>query len=197
MVKQNLFVAAASLMLSAVSAQAALVINVPNVQLQPNQAGQIVTLNVTGGDSVTGFKLNAQIGNNGVATSTPVFGAADFSVGVWVGKLDTVTGGPVGGAERYMQSSVVLNTSGDTVNASGQLVNLTISTIGINSGSFPLKLAGTDIGQDSVFIGTGGVNIPATITNGSITVAVPEPASLSVLGLGGLLLARRRKPIAA
>lgn len=178
------------------NAMAALMISVPNVQLQPNLAGQLVTLSVSGSDAVTGLNLNAQIGDNGTAAATPLFSAADFSGGIWLGKSTTVTGGPITGAERYVQFSVVLNVSGDAVSASGQVVQLTISTLGVASGTFPLKLAATDIGYDSVFIATGGGDIPVSIQNGSITVAVPEPTALSLVCLANMLLLRRSRMLA-
>jgi len=192
MLKRNILVGAASALLLAAGAQAALVINVPNATLQPNQANQVVSLFVTGGDAATGFNLRAQIGDNNSSATTPAFTSADYNVGIWLDKLSTVTGGPAGvPIKKYMQSTIVLNTGGDTVTGSGQLVNLVVSTVGITSGTFALKLSGTDINADTVFIGSGGIDLFASITNGSISV--PEPSCLGILGLGAAtLLARRR-----
>lgn len=183
----------------ALAGQAALAeptINVGTFTLLPNTANQTITIPVTGGDSVTGFNLRSQIGDGTGPEVEPIFQAVDFGTGtIWAGHSSTSLGGPVTGAPSDAQASIVLNNQGDSVSASGGLVNFTISTVGVAPGSYPLLLSGTEIGLPSVFIGSQGADIPALINNGTINVAsTPEPCALSLLALGGagILLRRRR-----
>ena len=146
--------------------------------LMPDQANQSITLNVSGVDSVTGFNLRAQIGDGDGPSAEPVFQDINFAGGIWDSYPYTVLGGPIAGAEQYAQASVVFNESGRSVTSNGILVELVIDTTGISDGVYDLNLAGTDIGVDSTFIAVGGVEIPANITNGSMTVQVAPPATL-------------------
>jgi len=156
-------------------------VNLDNYLLTPNQSGQVVQLYVSGGDMVTGFNLRAQVGDGLGGNPEPIFQACDFTGGIWDTYPNTVTGGPVVGGEMFAQASVLFSNAGDEVAADGLLVKLTIDTTGIFAGGYEMKLAGTDIGADSDFLGT-----PASIANGSMQI-VPEPASLALIGLGGLL----------
>ncbi len=76
-----------------------------------------------------------------------------------------------------------------TVPASGLLATVTVDTTGFQSGTFPFLLAGTLLG-DSDFSG-----IAASITNGTLTIAVPEPGVFALIPAmaGGLILRRRRQ----
>lgn len=178
---------------AAPSVQATPTINVGNISLLPETDNQIVTLVVSGGDSVTGFDLRAQINDGKGPNPEPVFKAVGFSGGtIWDAHPVTPTGGPVVQFPQDAQASVVFNLTGDAVSATGNLVNLTISTVGFDSGTFPLMLASTDdIRADSAFIGIGGLTIPASITNGTLTIT-PEPASPVLLGAIVGLWPRRR-----
>jgi hypothetical protein len=172
------------------------VINVGSFQLQPNTNNQVITLSVTGADAVTGFNLRAVLGDGSGAGVEPKFSAISFITGtIWDAHPSTTTGGPIGGLTQDAQASVVFNTNGDNVPATGTFVKLFIDTTGINSGTYALSLSGTEIGTPSKFIGTGGSEITTTVTNGTITV--PEPASLAVFGAGLPLLLRRRRVVAA
>jgi hypothetical protein len=170
--------------------QAVPTIEVGSHDLQENTSGQTVNLLVSGGDSVTSFNLRAQLGDGTGANPEPVFEAISFG-GVWDAHANTVTGGPIDGAEQFAQASVAFNTSVD-VPADGLLVSLTIDTTDFFAGeSFALQLKSTEIGSDSDFVILGGDTLAPQITNGTINI-VPEPASIALLGLGGLALLRRR-----
>jgi hypothetical protein len=170
---------------------------VGNISLLPNTANQVVTLVVSGGDLVTGFKLDAVLGNGTASGAEPKFQSIGFaSPTIWTAHPVTITGGPVSDTvAQDAQASVVFTASGDNVAAAGNLVTLTIDTTGFGAGtSFPLNLKATEIGEDSYFFGTGSTAIPASITNGTITlVATPEPTCPLLLGAAATLWMRRRR----
>lgn len=146
--------------------------------LLPDQAGQEIILNVTGDDVVTGFNLRAQIGDGLGPGVEPVFESIDFSGGIWDAFPYTVLGGPVSGAQQYAQVSVVFNETGQSVIGNGMLLILTIDTTGIVEGTYDLKLATTDIGLGSAFIASGGSEITANVSNGTIVVPTPPLVTL-------------------
>ena len=169
------------------------IINVGSYHLAPNEPGQTITLAVSGSSQVTGFNLRAQLGDGLGPNPEPLFQAVQFGGGIWDAFPTTVAGGPVGGATQYAQASVVFSATGESVAASGSLVTLELDTTGLYSGTYSLDLANTDIGADSAFIGNGGVDLPATIINGSVTItSTPEPTSLALLSTGCVVLFLRR-----
>jgi hypothetical protein len=185
---------AACIALSGTAALAEPSIDVGTFTLLPNTANQIISIPVTGGDAVTGFNLRAQIGDGSGPEVEPSFQSIDFGAGtIWAAHSTTVE--PTTGTPSVEQYSVVLNTLGDSVSASGTVVNLTISTLGVSPGSYPLLFSGSQIGSPSVFIGNQGVDIPASISNGTINVSsTPEPCAFSIVALSGAgLLMRRRR----
>src|SRR4051794_9287616 len=99
-------------------AMATPVVSVGNYQLQPNASNQLITLNVSGADSVTGFNLRAVIGDGTGAAAEPKFSMISFVGGtIWDAHPSTTTGGPITGFTQDAQASVVFNTSGDSVAA--------------------------------------------------------------------------------
>lgn len=142
--------------------------------LLPDTADQVIVLAAVPGDPidlVTGFNLRAQIGDGLGDDSEPIFSGIDFLTDtIWSGRDVTTLGGPVESAPQFAQASVVLNQSGESVAADGVVARLLIDTTGFSEGTFPLLLEGTQIGQPSVFIGSGGKDIPALIVNGTIEI---------------------------
>lgn len=190
----RLIIVSVVFMVAAGRAYADPIITVGNYVLAPNEAGQTIKLSVTGGDIVTGVNLRAQLGDGLGPNPEPVFQSIGFGGDIWDAFPTSASGGPVGGAEQYAQASVVFSGTGKSVAASGDFVTLTIDTTGLSSGTYALQLAGTDIGADTAFIGIGGGDIPATITNGTITISTtPEPGSIALLGMGGVLMLFRRR----
>jgi hypothetical protein len=88
-------------------------------------------------------------------------------------------------------------TASGSVTANGTLATLTIDTTGLSSGTFPLILTGVanTLGNfNTTLRNANGDPIPLTITNGSITVLVPEPhAGLLIGAVGALAVTRRRR----
>lgn len=142
---------------------------------------------------VTGLNLFAQIGDGQGGSVEPTFTAVDYNGTIWDAFSNTVTGGPVDGAEMFVQSSVVFNGAGDTIQANGLLVKLTVDGSGFNPGdSFALLLGATQPNIDSNFILEGGSTTVPQIVNGNLAIAVPEPSAACVLGIGACCVLRRR-----
>ena len=145
--------------------------------LQPNTADQVIEISVTGEDLVTGLNVRAQIGDGTGPEVEPVFSGVDFGGGIWDAYSNTVTGGPVIGAEQFLQASVVFNVSGDEVVANGLVVKLLVDTTGFDAsdGPFVLLLANTQIGADTVFVLPGGGERVPDTANGTVRAQNDAP----------------------
>lgn len=182
-----------ALFLFASTANAEIRIDVGNHEIAA-APGQRIELFVTSTDTlsdpkVTGFNLRTQIGDGTtVGIDEPTITQVDFNGGIWSGRDVTITGGPILGSEQFAQSSIVFNSSTDSILADGLLLTLEIDGSGFPIGAmFDLNLASTDIGADSVFIARGGTDIAPVITNGSITIGVPEPSAAILLAISATL----------
>jgi len=142
--------------------------------LLPDTANQVISILVTGASDVTGMNVRAQIGDGTGPQAEPNFADVDFTGGIWDAHPNTVTGGPVSGAEQFLQGSVVFNNMGDEVSANGVVVKLVVDTTGFTEGEFDLRLSDTDIGVDSAFILEGGADLAPAVTNGTITIGEHE-----------------------
>jgi len=173
---------------------AAPIINVGTYNLLPDTPNQEIILTVTGTDLVAGFNLEAQIGSSIDPADQPVFQDISFTGGMWDAYANSTMGGIAPGAEQLAFVSVAFNGVNDKVAANGLLVKMTVSTVGITSGDYSLRLSNIldVIGEDSYFNAQDASPIAADITNGSIHIT-PEPATVTLLGLGALALLRRRK----
>lgn len=176
-----------------------IVVDVGEHRVAPS-SGQLISIFVVSNDTandpdVTGINVKAQLGDGLGALPEPIFQAVDFTAGMWDGYDNTVVGGPVNGAEQFVQASVVFDESGRSQVADGLLVSFLIDATGFSSGDvFDLKLVSTQIGSDTDFVLAGGSSFNPTISNGRITVSsVPEPSSLASIGLLFLVSALRRK----
>ena len=171
-------------------------IDVGSHDLLPNQSGQVVDLFVAGDEPVRGFNLRAQIGDGDGPLVEPIIESVSFSGGIWDAVSTAVGGGPIEAAPQFAQAFVVaLEPPGQTVVANGLVAQMTISTVGIFTGSFNLLLSGTQIGEDSDLIATGGSSIAPEIANGTLHV-VPEPTSATwvLMCLSFLALRVRKSP---
>jgi autotransporter-associated beta strand protein len=145
-------------------------IELSNSVLLPNLANQEIFLKVTGTDLVTGVDLRAQIGDGMGPQNEPKFLAVNFAGGMWDSFPTMTSGSLIAGYEQYAQFSVIFSQCGQKIPANGIIAKLRIDTTGISAGEFSLALKNTDIGADTVFIGTGGSDIGVTDHCGSLAI---------------------------
>ena len=153
------------------TANQAPVIEIGTISLIANASNQEVPIYVYGTDKVSGFILNAQLGDGQGGSAEPVFQNVSFSEGIWDGHNISITGGVVSGAAQFIQASVVINNTNEESLAEGLLCTLIINTTGFDPGeTFDLKLSSTQIGVDSQFILHQANELPVSIINGSVSL---------------------------
>ncbi len=148
-------------------------IHVPHSVLIPNQPDQPIEIFALGTAPVVGILLRAQIGDGRGPETEPVFNGVDYTGGVWEDFAYTVFGGILPDASQLLEGAVELQGPTDNVTSPGLVARLLVDTTGIKSGTFDLKLAGTEFGLDSEFIGA-----PVDILNGLIQIALPGDSNL-------------------
>ncbi len=183
---------------SGVNSWAAIMVTVGDHFLQPNMAGQSITLDVvnTGSSAVTvsGLNLVVQVANAGL--------------GPWITGVDIITGTifsanntgnnvvlyPDPNATKQFVLDSTATTGSTTLNlpvGSSRLATVTFDTTGFSSSgsTWELWLGNTINGLDSTYYTDAtfvGQIIPSFTEPGSLTL-VPEPASMALVG--GLLCA--------
>jgi hypothetical protein len=183
---------------------------VGNHNLQPNQAGQVVSLFMTGTDTYSnsdvGFLINGGVA--GAPIITHVFGdttaaipSANLAGSIWEGGQAGIgVSFPDGTstAGTGFQTIAAFATPGFTPStANGIYVTLTFSTIGVAPGVYSFSLTDHPTRPPELLLGVDEnlepVLVPFDITNGTLTV-VPEPTSLvlALFALAGLAVAARR-----
>lgn len=174
---------------------------VGNHNLQPNQAGQVVSLIMTGTDAYKNSDLGLLI-NGGVAGApvvTHVFGAtagaipiANLAGSIWENGQAGVGGtfpdgtASVGTGFRTIAGFETVGQSSST--ASGIYVTLTFSTIGVAPGVYSFSLTDHPGFETALFFGVDPetfdpISVPLDILNGTLTV-VPEPTSMMLGAIG-------------
>jgi hypothetical protein len=161
-------------------------ITVGNHLLLANTPNQVITIQVTGGEQVSGEDFWAQIGDGGTynngSNAKPVFTNVDILGGTIFAVNNTgAFGDPtVGNAAHSLFWDDGTVTASGSVVAAGLLATLTIDTTGLNSGSFPLSLTGvaSAIGpaNNTALNNASGIPISLTVTNGLLTIS-PFPAA--------------------
>ena len=145
------------------------------------------TANISGGTINTGSGFGARIGEGGIGLvnmTGGVFNAGDFSIGTFAGgtghlQLD-------GGTINASLFSFGGGTGTMDFNGNGQLI-ISGDVSGLIQGYVGSGLITSGLGS------IGDVTIDLAMNPGSTTVyAVPEPATMILLGLGGMLIRKRR-----
>ena len=85
---------------------------------------------------MSGFSLEAQLGDGSGPGLEPVFESVDFGGGIWTAFPSTATGGRVAGMEQFAQSSVVFNRSGEAVPPDGLIATLYVNTVVVPDGNY-------------------------------------------------------------
>jgi hypothetical protein len=175
--------------------------------LLPNTAGQTVTLLLSGSDLYSSSDVAMQI-NGGVGPApfvTAVFGdtgglispASLYAGSVWVGGSAGITGDPNG---TNPTSSGLTTGAGFATPAfaeqttNGVFMTLTVSTVGIGPGTYPLTLDGTIM----TWITSEFDEIPVPLQFGQMALQiVPEPSSVvlglfAAAGMAAVVIRRRR-----
>lgn len=164
------------------------------------------TLNMTGGTLETGW---FKPGLRGTGTVNMSGGAITSATGTYMAQFGTgwcdynMTGGTLDTVDLVIAdeagSTGHLQLDGGTITTGSLLMGAGAATIDFNgdgkliiNGDVTELIQGY-IGSDWITSALGGVAIDLGMNPGSTTVyAVPEPATMILLGLGGLLLRKRR-----
>jgi len=156
-------------------ASASMVVDAGTWNLLPNKPDQQITVSIYGTGNVTNATVTAQIVGGG---AKPVFSGGDIVAGTIFASNCGSPMSDFSGQLAYLDVATgagAVHMSGSTLT----LAHLTVSTVGVNSGTFDLKLLGTTWGDTAV--GTWPA-IDVSYVNGRIVV--PEPSTLCLLGQG-------------
>ncbi len=159
--------------LSASHACASPIISVGDVVLLPNRSQQRVPIIVSGGDEVQGLNLNVAVEGGGTefgGSMGPKITNVDVTDGtIFESNNDGHT--TIGAFDQVW--AVTTATVSGTVNADGVLAWLTFDSTGFDEGMGPFVLSLSDpLGTPTDFAG-----IPADLSDGRITIQVPEPST--------------------
>jgi hypothetical protein len=165
--------------------------------LQPNQAGQVISLYMTGSDAY-GFSTVRTFINGDVAGApviSHVFGTivstipgANLTGSIWEGGAAGVYNSPPYATASIgdgLQTGATFQLSNplDPSTTPGLYVTFTFDTTGVAPGVYSFSLTDSPIGPTEIFSGLTPdlepIPTPLEIINGSLTV-VPEPGSLAL-----------------
>lgn len=172
------------------TAKADVAVSVGDLVLSANQANQVRQFYFTGSGSIDAFEFDIQIGDGGAelggTSMGPRITAIDLKTGTFAsgGAQANVVSFPLACQSTVDMSSPV-SVSG------GLLATVTFDTTGMLIASTqPLLLSGVAGSYSTRFL-NGVTPVGSTITNGTISVVVPEPASLGILSLAAVAMLGR------
>ena len=154
-----------------------------DIEINPNQPGQTINLFLSSdsGQVVGGGNLSVIVGAGGPSVGYNGVTGTIFDGGVAIPDanasplvLDVGLLGPI--------PSPVLDSTGTQL-----LGTLTIDTTGLSSGSYSLDLSATLLNDD------GAQPITFDLDGATTVTIVPEPTSIALFGLGGLVIGMRRR----
>ncbi len=187
-----------------IAAVNSLTIDLPELNLNPNEANQSFDITIANGGAalaVTGIGFNIQVADGGPSIPAPNTGTIDgpeiTAVDVFTGTAFASnnngpggTGGIVGG-QFFERTTLTSSGTVEIPSGTSKIATVTFDTTGFFNGTFDLTM--NTLNGPTKFTTTGGDEIP-TLLNGSLTI-VPEPGTTALwasLGLAGLVAARRR-----
>jgi hypothetical protein len=170
---------------------AAFVFSAGDVQIDPTTDGTTgsfnITVDVSGGSTLSTLTLEmALIPSSGMVltgATTPFAGGFNLTPG-GVNFLDNAGG-------NYRLSSAGITNVG-LVAGSQVVYTVNVALVSTDAVTYGLGLTVKDLGSGTFPIYTDITSQGSVASTGSITVA-PEPASLALLGLGSLLIVRRKR----
>jgi hypothetical protein len=142
--------------------------------LAPNTPNQFITIQVTGGDAVSGVDLFLQVGDGGAAAGGddvgPAITAMDFG---GIGIFAANNTGVFTDATPLLWGATTTTNPGTTVPANGRLAILAVSTVGITSGRYDLLLNPPSTGP------TQFPGVTTNLVNGWIQIGAPPTADFN------------------
>ena len=187
--------------LCAVTTASAATIDVGNHSIPEGTTAFSIPIGITGGEALTDMVGRVQVADGGSEVGGIIDGPEITGLtlvgSIWAGvavDADISWNAAIGTYPQLVLADLSLD-AGDTATATGVLFTITVDVSGFSNGDeFDLKLSGTVDGDVEMLGDDGGdeITVTPTINNGKITIT-PEPATLSLLALGGLALIRRRR----
>jgi hypothetical protein len=182
-------------------AEASVVFDIPNQSLIPNKADQSITVHVSadaGTPTMKGLNLYAELLPVGVSSAAPTFSGVSYTgfskaPGSSDAFFGNASGDPVPPYTALADEFAFLTPT--FVN--GSTITFDVSTVGLSSGTYTLRLQDVlgDPTYSTSFVDSSASStvFPVTTTGGTLTVAVPEPTSVMLLGAATVVMLGGRK----